>query len=171
MVVTKFGSMALLGQQEMKMKFKHIGVIRTPFKNKQSAPIQGNCVPKAIGRVKVLKKYADGLKDIDSFSHIYLFYHFHKAGDVQLVRPTFLDDTPHGVFASRHPCRPNGIGFSIVKLRKRMGNTLIVSGVDMLDKTPLLDIKPYIPRFDFVAGASGGWVSNVKMRRKPEGRE
>ncbi len=155
----------------MKMEFKRIGVIRTPFKKKQSAPIQGNCVPQAIGRVEVLKKYADGLKDIDSFSHIYLIYHFHKAGDVQLVRPTFLDDTPHGVFASRHPCRPNGIGITIGERRKRAGNTLIVSGVDMRDKTPLLDIKPYIPRFDRVTGASDGWVANVKMRRKPEGRE
>ena len=155
----------------MNTGLKSIGVIRTPFKKKESAPIQRKFAPNAVGRVEVLGRYVDGLKDIETFSHLYLIYHFHKAGDVQLVRPTFLDDAPHGVFASRHPCRPNGIGITIVKLKKRAGNTLIVSGVDMLDKTPLLDIKPYIPRFDRVTGASNGWVANKKMRHKPAGRE
>lgn len=150
---------------------KPIGRIRTSFKDKGATPIQGRSAPQAIGRVEIRREFAAGLKDIEGFSHIYLIYHLHKAGKVQLIRPTFLDDTPHGVFASRHPCRPNGIGITIVRLRKRQGNTLIVSGVDMLDRTPLLDVKPYIRRFDSIPSASEGWIAGLKMRRKPKGRE
>ncbi len=153
------------------MNLRPIGLIRTGFREKSAAPIQGACRPDAVGRVHVLKRYGPGLKDIEQFSHVYLIYRFHRAGKIQLVRPTFLDDVPHGIFASRHPCRPNGIGITIVRLKARRGNTLVVSGVDMLDKTPLLDIKPYIPRFDRVRKASGGWVSGLRMRRKPRGRE
>ncbi|MCG2680524.1 MAG: tRNA (N6-threonylcarbamoyladenosine(37)-N6)-methyltransferase TrmO [Kiritimatiellae bacterium] len=153
------------------MHVKPIGVIRTSFKQKENTPIQGKQSPDSIGTIVVFKEYAPGLKDIETFTHIYLLYYFHRAGDVVLVRPTFLDDTPHGVFASRHPCRPNGIGLTIVALKKRKGNTLIVSGIDVLDGTPLLDIKPYIPRFDCHRNASNGWVSHVKNRRKPKGRE
>jgi tRNA-Thr(GGU) m(6)t(6)A37 methyltransferase TsaA len=90
------------------------------------------------------------LKGIETFSHIYLLYLFDRANAIILVRPTFLDDSTHGIYASRHPCRPNGIGMSIVKLIRRDGNVLIVEGADMLDETPLLDIKPYIPKFDSI---------------------
>lgn len=79
---------------------------------------------------------------METFSHLYLVYRFDQAGEVEPVRPTFLDDTPHGIYASRHPCRPNAIGISIVHLKKREDNVLLVDGVDMLDGTPLLDIKP-----------------------------
>jgi len=83
----------------------------------------------------------------------------------------FLDDTPHGVFASRHPCRPNGIGLSIVKLDGRTSNTLDVSGIDVLDGTPLVDLKPYVSRFDQINGASNGWLEGREWRPKPDGRE
>jgi tRNA (adenine37-N6)-methyltransferase len=155
----------------MKIHLEPIGVIRTSFRKKEVTPIQGNQSPESTGKVVVLKKYATGLKDIETFTHVYLLYQFHLAGDIALVRPTFLDDTPHGIFASRHPCRPNGIGLTIVELKARRGNTLIVKGIDVLDGTPLLDIKPYIPRFDYRPGASNGWVSHLKVRRKPAGRE
>jgi tRNA-Thr(GGU) m(6)t(6)A37 methyltransferase TsaA len=155
----------------IRTKLVPIGEIRTPFKTKDEAPIQGAYEPNTRGTVKILSKYAPGLKDIETFSHLYLIYQFDRSGQVKLVRETFLDDTPHGVFASRHPARPNGIGLTIVKLIKRNRNSLVVSGVDMLDRTPLLDIKPYVPRFDRQKNASNGWVSKVRLRKKPQGRE
>ena len=92
------------------MEVNPIGVIHSPFHTKDSCPIQPT--DPAQGRVEVFPEYAAGLKDIEAFSHVYLMYLFDRAGEIQLVRPTFLDDTPHGVFATRHPCRPNGIGLS-----------------------------------------------------------
>jgi tRNA (Thr-GGU) A37 N-methylase len=90
---------------------------------------------------------------------------------VELVRKPFLDDVPHGIFATRHPCRPNGIGISTVRLLGREGNVLRVSGIDVLDGTPLLDIKPYVPRFDSFPEASEGWFAGKENRKKPPGRE
>lgn len=148
-----------------------IGTIRTPYKTKQDCPIQPLYTSRRIGRVEVLEQYADGLKDIETFSHIYLLYQFDRADAISLVRPTFLDDTPHGIYASRHPCRPNGIGMSIVKLIRRDGNVLIVEGADMLDETPLIDIKPYIPKYDSIPAASEGWTVNKQWHQKPTGRE
>jgi len=87
-----------------------------------------------------------------------------------MIRPTFLDDESHGVFATRHPCRPNGIGMSIVKIITRSDNFIEVQGIDVLDQTPLIDIKPYIPRFDCFDDASEGWLANKEWRPKPEGR-
>lgn len=148
-----------------------IGTLHTPYKTKQDCPIQPLYTSGVSGRVEVMDEFAEGLKDIESFSHIYLLYQFDRAGEVELVRPTFLDDTPRGIFASRHPCRPNGIGMSIVKLIRREGNVLIVEGLDMLDGTPLLDIKPYMPKFDAFPSASEGWAADKQWRPKPEGRE
>ncbi len=148
-----------------------IGVIRTPFKTKDDAPIQGTLGPDARGTAEVFPDFEDGLKDIETFTHLILLYLFDRAGAVKLVRPTFLDDAPHGVFASRHPCRPNGIGLTVVRLLKRSGNTLEIGGIDVLDGTPLLDIKPYIRRFDCFPEAGEGWVSNVAIGPKPPGRE
>ena len=148
-----------------------IGTIHTSYKTKQDCPIQPLYTSGDLGRVVVLEKYAEGLKDIETFSHIYLLCLFDRADEINLVRPSFLDDTPHGVFASRHPCRPNGIGMSIVKLIGRDGNVLVIEGADMLDGTPLLDIKPYIPKYDAIPSASEGWTANKQWREKPEGRE
>ena len=148
-----------------------IGTIRTPYKTKQDCPIQPFYTSGSSGRVEVLEQYADGLKDIETFSHIYLLYQFDRADAISLVRSTFLDDSPHGIYASRHPCRPNGIGMSIVKLIRRVGNVLIVEGADMLDETPLLDIKPYIPKYDSIPAASEGWTAKMQWHQKPKGRE
>lgn len=150
---------------------KTIGIIRTPFAGKDDAPIQGVFVPDAIGRVELFPEYAAGLKDIEGFSHLFLLYRFDRAGEVELVRPTFLDDEPHGIFAARHPCRPNGIGLTVVCLLGREGNILVVTGVDMLDGTPLLDIKPYIPRFDAHPDAIPGWFAGKEPRPKPADSE
>jgi tRNA (adenine37-N6)-methyltransferase len=153
------------------MELQPIGRIYTPFKKKEDCPIQPVYTAEAEGRIVVFGEYAAGLKDIETFSHIYMLYQFDRAGEIQLVRPTFLDDEPHGIYASRHPCRPNGIGMSIVRLKARQENILIVSGIDMLDETPLLDLKPYVPRFDVVASASEGWIGNKQWRPKPTDRE
>ena len=153
------------------MELRAIGVIHSPYVTKDACPIQPVYASEARGTVEVFEEYAAGLKDVETFSHLYLLYLFDRAGQIELVRPTFLDDEPHGVFASRHPCRPNGIGMSIVRLARREANTLVVAGLDVLDGTPLLDIKPYIPRFDVIEGASDGWVGDQPWRPKPGGRE
>ena len=148
-----------------------IGVIRTPFATKDDAPIQGAFRPDAEGTVDVFPEFADGLADIDGFSHLILLYEFDRAAPVELVRQTFLGDTPHGLFATRHPARPNGIGLTVVRLLGREAALLRVGGIDVLDGTPLLDIKPYIPRFDSFPDASEGWLAGREDRPKPPGRE
>jgi tRNA (adenine37-N6)-methyltransferase len=148
-----------------------IGVIHSDFKTKEAAPIQGAFEAGAEGRVEVFGDYAAGLQDIELFSMLILIYHFDRVGEIQLLRTPFLDDTPHGIFATRHPCRPNGIGISMVKLLRREGNVLVVGGIDVLDGTPLLDIKPYVPRFDCYPDASEGWFAGKEKREKPSGRE
>ncbi len=148
-----------------------VGIIHSPFAAKDEAPIQGAFVPDAVGRVELFPRFAEGLKDIEGFSHLILIYRFHRAGEVELVRPTFLDDEPHGIFATRHPCRPNGIGLTIVRLLGREGNILTVAGIDVLDGTPLIDLKPYVPRFDAHPEATSGWFTGKEPRPKPAGRE
>ena len=155
----------------MKFEINTIGMILSPYKTKEECPIQGIVVPKGKGRVEIFPEYEEALETIETFSHIILLYIFDRAGEIKLSRPTFLDNSSHGVFASRHPCRPNGIGISIVKLERRTKNILEVSEVDVLDNTPLIDIKPYIPRFDYRAEANNGWVETKDLREKPKNRE
>ncbi len=148
-----------------------VGIIHSPFTTKDEAPIQGAFVPDAVGQVELFPEYAAGLKDIQGFSHLFLIYRFDRASEVELVRSTFLDDEPHGIFATRHPCRPNGIGMTVVRLLAREGDVLTVAGIDVLDGTPLLDIKPYVPRFDAHPEAIPGWFAGKEARTKPAGRE
>jgi len=155
----------------MSLTLNPIGIIHSPYTTKESCPIQGFYSPEGNGTIEVFSEYAEGLKDIDTFSHIILLYEFDRAGEIKLIRPPFLDDEPHGVFASRHPCRPNGLGISVVRLLRCKGNILEVSGIDILDGTPLIDIKPYIPRFDCFPEAAEGWIASKKWRVKPEGSE
>lgn len=153
------------------MEIKPIGIIYSPHLTKENCPIQPPYSSESVGRVEVFEEFEPGLKDIETFSHIYLIYFFDRAGSVELVRAPFLDDEPRGVFSTRHPCRPNGIGISIVKLLGREKNVLTVGGIDVLNKTPLLDIKPYVPKFDIIDGASEGWTAGKDWRPKPSGRE
>jgi tRNA (adenine37-N6)-methyltransferase len=153
------------------MVFRPIGIIHSPFSSKDEAPVQGAFRPNAMGSVEVFEEYGQGLQDIEGFSHIFLIYSLDRSGAIELVRPTFLDDEPHGIFASRHPARPNSIGLTVVRLLQRKGNRLEVAGIDVLDGTPLLDIKPYIPRFDCYPEASEGWTTGKEERSKPKGRE
>ena len=153
------------------MDFQPIGVIHSPFAAKEECPIQPAFAAEAEGRAEVFPQFAAGLQDIETFSHVILIYAFDRGEDVVLVRPTFLDETPHGIFSTRHPCRPNPIGLSVVRLLARDCDSLLVSGIDVLDGTPLLDIKPYLPAYDAIESASMGWAAGLKWRPKPEGRE
>ncbi len=157
----------------LKKKFEiiQLGTIYSPYKTKEECPIQGQVNPEGKGRIEIFPEYEDALETIETFSHLILFYIFDQAGEVILSRPTFLDDSSHGVFASRHPCRPNGIGISIVKLEEREKNCIGVSGIDVLDGTPLIDIKPYFPRFDYFENANNGWAEKKALRPKPENSE
>ncbi len=143
--------------RESGFKVQPIGIIHSPYTDPQEVPIQGR-FSEARGEVDLSPEYEEGLRDIDGFSHLIILYWFHRAeGHSLLVKP-FLDDTPRGLFATRHPARPNPIGLSVVRLLERRGNILQISEVDVLDGTPLLDIKPYIPRFDERKGATVGWL-------------
>lgn len=137
---------------------KPIGLIHTPFTDKAQTPIQP-VRSQAIGMVEVYPEYADGLLDIEGFSHIILLYVFHQSSGYTLRVKPFLDNQLRGLFATRYPARPNPIGLSVVRLLARQGNTLQVQGVDVLDGTPLLDIKPYVPEFDVWTETRAGWYS------------
>ena len=126
------------------MKIKPIGVIHTPFRNKTDVPVQ--CLrSKHVGTIEVFEEYASGLSDIEGFSHVVVIFRFHKSRGYRLKLKPCWDDKPRGLFTTRAPRRPNQLGLSVLKLLYRRGNVLKVEGVDMLDGTPLLDIKPYIP--------------------------
>jgi tRNA (adenine37-N6)-methyltransferase len=153
------------------MQIEPIGIIRTPFATKEACPIQGHYSEDTKGTIEIFVQYGAGLQDIETFSHLILIYQFDRAGAIKLVRPTFLDDKPHGIFASRHPCRPSGLGLSVVRFLRRHENTLEVGGIDVLDQTPLIDIKPYVPRFDAFPDASEGWIAKKKWRPKPDSAE
>jgi tRNA (adenine37-N6)-methyltransferase len=136
-----------------------IGVIRSPFRQQANTPIQASR-SEAQGKVEVFPEYEDGLEDLEGFSHIFLLYLFHCSVGYSLHVKPFLDDRERGLFATRHPCRPNPIGMSVVGLTRRCGNVLEVSGIDVLDATPLLDIKPYVPEFDVRLGSRAGWLTS-----------
>jgi tRNA-Thr(GGU) m(6)t(6)A37 methyltransferase TsaA len=143
----------------MEFMMKPIGVIHTPFNDKSQTPIQPTR-SQATGRVEVFPEFAAGLKDLEEFSHIILLYAFHCSSGYSLQVKPFLDDQLRGLFATRHPCRPNPIGLSIVRLLACRENILDIEGVDMLDGTPLLDIKPYVPDFDVRTEVKTGWYAH-----------
>jgi tRNA-Thr(GGU) m(6)t(6)A37 methyltransferase TsaA len=139
------------------MEVKPIGTIHSPFRDKKDTPTHP-FKSKAIGRVEVFKKYKEGLCDIEGFSHLILIFKFHKSKGYCLKVKPFLDDKLRGLFATRYPRRPNQIGLTVVKLLKRKGNILFVKGVDVIDGSPLLDIKPCIPDFGPKGEIRIGWL-------------
>ena len=146
---------------EQSLEFRPIGYVCSEHKDASTTPIQPEYAQGCRGRAEILPQYEEGLRDLEGFSHIYVIYHFHKAGPPSLVVTPFLDDMPRGVFSTRSPRRPNPIGFSLVRLVKREGNVLLLDDVDMLDGTPILDIKPFVPRFDYRENARAGWQEHV----------
>lgn len=147
----------------MDYKMYPIGVIHSPFTEKSGTPIQPSR-SQAIGKVEIYPQFADGLQDIEGFSHLILLYVFHRSSEYSLKVTPFLDDQTRGLFATRYPCRPNPIGLSIVRLLSRDVKVLEIEGVDVLDGTPLLDIKPYMPEFDIRQNVNAGWY---ETRKKP----
>ena len=157
----------------MKIEYQNIGLIHSPFKNIREMPIQPVGASGIKGIVEVFPAFTEGLKDVEGFSHIILLYHFHQIKESMLLVTPFLDSQPRGVFATRAPKRPNPIGLSIVKLDDIEGNILHVENVDILDGTPLLDIKPYVPEFDNHPADRVGWLEKAKGRvrnQKSDGR-
>ena len=152
----------------MSIQLTPIGVIHTPFQTLEEMPIQPTSEASQPGVVEVFPQYAEGLQDLDGFSHIYLIYHLHRVQGVKLQVIPFLDTQPRGLFATRAPCRPNPIGLSLVRLERIEANRLYISRLDILDQTPLLDIKPYIPAFEPSQDVRVGWVEQArdKVRSK-----
>jgi tRNA-Thr(GGU) m(6)t(6)A37 methyltransferase TsaA len=147
----------------MKITYTPIGTIHTPFTDLSDMPIQPASEASAPGTVLLDPRLTAGLKDLDGFSHVILIYHFHRAGRVDLTVTPFMDAEPRGLFATRAPTRPNPIGISIVALERVEGNILHLGNVDILDGTPLLDIKPYVPSFDAPPDARTGWLEQAGM--------
>jgi tRNA-Thr(GGU) m(6)t(6)A37 methyltransferase TsaA len=140
------------------IKYKPIGVIHSPFKEPKGTPIQPAGAKGIDGTVEVFPEYAEGLKDVEGFSHIILIYHFHLSQGSPLKVKPYMDNEAHGVFAMRDPSRPNPIGISIVRLISVEENILHIQDVDIVDGTPLLDIKPYVPEFDIREVEKIGWL-------------
>lgn len=148
-----------------KICFKPIGIIHTPFKSLKGVPIQSS-MSNAKGIIEIFSEYESGLKDLSDFSHIYCLYYFDMVKlPVPLQSKPFLDDEIKGVFAIRTPFRPNPIGISILKILEIRENKIEVKNVDILDKTPLLDLKPYVPQFDYIRTTKIGWLQG-KIKRK-----
>jgi len=155
------------------IKYIQIGIIHSPFKEPKGTPIQPKAGHGIDGTVEVFQEYTEGLKDIDGFSHIILLYHFHLSKESSLKVKPFMDDQIHGIFSTRAPSRPNPIGISVVQLVKIEGNILHVKDLDIVDGTPLLDIKPYVREFDIRDVEKKGWLEkNVRKlsTSKDDGR-
>ncbi len=146
--------------------FTPIGTIHSPFKEREGMPIQPSGAKGVKGTVVVEEKYSEALSDLDGFSHIILIYHFHLSEGYSLRVTPFLDDKERGLFSTRAPRRPNPIGISAVKLVNRENNTLHIENVDIVDGTPLLDIKPYVPEFDNTEAIRLGWLENAAKKSR-----
>lgn len=142
----------------MEIKMSPIGTIHTPYHAHDDIPIQGRFKPDQEGCAELKPEYQDGLKDLDGFSHAILLYHLHGSSRVKITGKPFLESVEHGIFAIRTLHRPNHIGLSVVKIVRIENNLLYFNYVDMLDGTPLLDIKPYVTHFDCFPDAVSGWI-------------
>lgn len=149
-----------------KIKIQSIGFIRSPYKNVEEVPIQGNLKNNIEARVELENKYINGLKGLEEFSHAILIFYFHKSKIEKVQSKPYLEDKIHGIFTIRSPNRPNHIGLTIVKIRKIEDNKLYFTNVDMIDKTPLLDIKPYVEYFDNRENVISGWIDKHFKNKK-----
>ena len=145
----------------MKIEFTPIGIIHSPFMVPEGMPIQPAGAAGVQGTVEAFEDFHPGLKDLDGFSHIILLYHFHHSHSFNLHVVPFMDLEPRGLFATRAPKRPNPIGISVVQLDKIEDGVLHIQNVDILDGTPLLDIKPYVPKFDAQVDVRIGWLEKA----------
>lgn len=143
--------------------FNEIGIIHSPHKERKGAPIQPAGADEFKGSVEVFPEFEEGLTDLDGFERIILIYHFHLSDGFNLMAKPFLDDQKRGLFSTRAPKRPNPLGLSIVRLLGVEKNILHIQGVDIVDKTPLIDIKPYVPQFDCFPDSRAGWVDAAHL--------
>ena len=150
----------------MNITYHPIGVIHSPFNDLASMPIQPTSDASAPGSIEIYAQFVEGLKDLDGFSHLILLYHLHKVRDAALTVTPFLDSVPRGIFATRAPARPNPIGLSVVNLVRIEGPILYVADLDVLNGTPLLDLKPYVPAFDHNPVVKTGWLEEVQGSMK-----
>lgn len=141
------------------LTYKSIGVVHSPFKEPKNVPIQA-ASKATVGTLEIYPEYTEGLQDVEGFSHLILLYHFHLVKGCSLLVKPFLDDTLHGVFATRSPARPNKIGLSVVRLTGIKNNILQIQNVDIIDGTPVLDIKPFVPDFDCRNTNKIGWLGS-----------
>jgi tRNA-Thr(GGU) m(6)t(6)A37 methyltransferase TsaA len=150
----------------MEVRYTIIGIIHSPFTNQKDTPIQ-SVYSSADGTIEVFPEYADGLQELEGFSHLILLYHFHHEGPMRLRIAPYLDhETERGIFSTRHHDRPNRIGLSIVELLSISGNTISIRGVDVLNGTPLIDIKPYVFHFDHRDNVRSGWIDRADRERQ-----
>jgi len=143
------------------IQLQKIGTLYSPHKSLNNIPIQPKWAKGVKGRIVIKPQFVKGLRDLDGFSHIYLLCYLHKVRPYQLIVRPPIDNKPHGVFASRAPSRPNPISLSIVKLISIEDNVLFIENVDILDGTPVLDIKPYSPTFDVNEKMRFGWLEKI----------
>ncbi len=157
----------------MKIEYKQIGTIHSPYKVIKGMPIQPSGAMGNSGHIKILPEFIEGLDDLSGFSHIILLYNFHKSEGYSLKTKPFLDIQKRGVFSTRAPKRPNSIGLSIVKVVKVIDDIISIENVDILDGTPLIDIKPYVPEFDQHPADRVGWLEKAKgevLSKRSDGR-
>ena len=148
--------------KKLTVDLKIIGVVRSPWKTTIDAPFQGNNI---VSEIEIFEKYSSGLKDIEGFSHLHIFYWLHQSEGYSLNVNTPWDTKPHGLFTTRSPHRPNPMGHSIVELAERKGNTLKIKGLDAIDGTPVIDIKPYVKKLDLKKDAISGWTEHTGLER------
>ena len=146
----------------MSVDLKIIGVIHSPYKTTADAPFQGN---DKISKIEISKEYEGGLKDIEGFTHLHVFYWLHKSKGFSLIVTTPWDTIPHGLFTTRSPHRPNPIGHAVVELVEQKDNILSVRGLDAIEGTPVMDIKPYIKKLDVKTDAISGWIEKTNLER------
>ena len=151
------------------INLRTIGVVHTPFKKPKGTPIQSAMADGARGTVTVIKEFRAGLRDLKGFERVWLITWFQRASEARLLVTPFLDDRQRGVFATRGPARPNPIGTSSVRLLRIDGSVLEVADVDIIDGTPLLDFKPYVPAFDCYRVKRSGWLDKARAGRRHTG--
>ena len=143
----------------MNITFSSIGIIHTPFKTIENMPIQPSADNNSEGWIEIFDEYSAGLADLDGFSHLYLIFHLHKSTRFKLKVIPFLDTVERGIFSTRSPSRPNPVGLSVVKCISVKGNIITIQGLDILDGTPLIDIKPFVPLFEDTKDIRIGWFT------------
>ena len=146
----------------MSVDLKIIGVVHSSYKTTADAPFQGN---DKISKIEISKEYEGGLKDIEGFTHLHVFYWLHKSKGFSLLVTTPWDATSHGLFTTRSPHRPNPIGHAVVELVEQKDNILSVRGLDAIEGTPVMDIKPYIKKLDVKTDAISGWIEKTNLER------